>query len=78
MPTPYADTLITATELKARLNFKQTSAVQRWLLENKIPFFAGKDGELVTTLWAINQALDRQLDDRPEAATLNPESVRFE
>ncbi len=49
--------LITQPELMEWSGFKQRTGLIQWLTDNRIPFFFGKGGVIVTTISAINSPL---------------------
>jgi len=49
--------LISIEELKVVTGYSNTSAVERFLTRNGIPFFYGKKGYIFTTREAMNRAL---------------------
>lgn len=51
------DALITQPALMEWAGIKQKTALVKWMMKNRIPFFFGRNGEVVTTYAAINQPL---------------------
>ncbi len=49
--------LLSQPELMEWSGFKQRTGLIQWLLDNRIPFFYGKGGTIVTTVSAINSPL---------------------
>lgn len=51
------DELITQPALMEWVGIKQKTALVKWMIKNRIPFFYGRNAEVVTTYAAINQPL---------------------
>jgi hypothetical protein len=49
--------LLNTEQLKAWCGYERKADIERWLRENRIPWRRGKNGELCTTLEAINDSL---------------------
>lgn len=51
------DALITQPALMEWVGIKQKTVLVKWMIKNRIPFYYGRNGEVVTTYAAINQPL---------------------
>ncbi|WP_422461770.1 MULTISPECIES: hypothetical protein [unclassified Endozoicomonas] len=51
------DALISQPDLMEWPGIKQKTALIKWMIQNRIPFYYGRNGEVVTTYAAINQPL---------------------
>lgn len=49
--------LLKQDELKEWLGFKRPGDLEKWLRDNRVPFFYGKGGSICTTDDAINSRL---------------------
>ncbi len=62
------DALISQPVLMEWSGIKQKTALVKWMIKNRIPFYYGRNGEVVTTYAAINQPLignEPQLKEQP-------------
>ena len=62
------DALISQPDLMEWSGIKQKTALVKWMIKNRIPFYYGRNGEVVTTYTAINQPLignEPQLKEQP-------------
>ncbi len=53
--------LISIEELMEATGYKKAGHVESWLQQNNIPYFHGKQGNIITTIDKINDALDGEL-----------------
>jgi len=50
--------LVSKEDLLKVTGYKKVGHVESWLQQNHIPYFRGKQGNIITTIDKINQALD--------------------
>ncbi len=49
---------VSITDLIKATGYKSAGPVESWLQQNHIPYFRGKQGNIITTIDKINQGLD--------------------
>jgi hypothetical protein len=50
--------LISTEDLMKATGYKTAGHIESWLQKNHIPYFCGKEGNIITTIDKINDALD--------------------
>ncbi len=63
--------LVSTEDLMKVTGYKKAGHVESWLQQNHIPYFCGKQGNIITTIDKINDALDGEQSDVVTNAFLN-------